>query len=251
MGMEFCDLSRIRIDGPFWGPRYRLWSSVTIPDVLGKLESRSHAARNLSLAASGATGGHEGHYFGDGLLLEALRGASDYIARSPDPRIDAMIDRFASLVAAAQLPDGYLNSRCQVEGDRHRWGDGGGFALDQHEIYNAGCLVEAGVHHYRATGKTTLLGCAIRFANLLCDTIGPPPRRNLVPTHSLAEEAMVKLSRVRRNIPDAAAAAGAEQKAGGNHILYDNLKILLGNLLALGDVLERNVSTVVVLGQIQ
>ncbi len=208
--MPFQSISAVKVEDAFWSPRYDLWRSTTIPDVLAKLETRSHVAESLELAAAGVTSGHKGQYFYDGLLYETLRGASDYLAAKPDSALEASIDHWVALIAAAQRPDGYLNTRCQVEGDCHRWGDGGAFAMDQHEIYDAGCLVEAGVHHYRATGKAVLLGCAIRFANLLCDTMGPPPRRNLIPTHSLAEEALVKLAWLLEEDPSAARKAGVE-----------------------------------------
>ena len=141
--MAFQPLSAVKIEDDFWSPRYNLWRTTTIPDVLGKLETRSHVAENFNLAARGATSGHQGNYFYDGLLYESLRGASDYLAATPDATLEAAIDRWVALIAAAQRPDGYLNTRCQAEGDHHRWGDGGAFGMDQHEIYDAGCLVEA------------------------------------------------------------------------------------------------------------
>lgn len=39
----------------------------------------------------------------------------------------------------------------------HQWGERGGMLRWQHDVYNAGMLVEAGVHYYNATGKTKLL----------------------------------------------------------------------------------------------
>ena len=152
--MAFQPLSAVKVEDDFWSPRYALWSSTTIPDVLGKLETRSHVAENLNLAANGATSGHQGNYFYDGLLYESLRGASDYLAVNPDATLEAAIDRWAAMIAAAQRPDGYINTRCQIEGDRHRWGDNGAFGMDQHEIYNAGCLIEAGVSLRRVSTIT-------------------------------------------------------------------------------------------------
>ena len=117
--LTFADVSSVRIDDAFWSPRYALWRGTTISDVLEKLETRSHVAANLELAAKGAKGGHRGAYFFDGLLCETLRGASDYLAAKPDAALEAKIDRFADLIAAAQRPDGYLNTRCQVgDGDK-------------------------------------------------------------------------------------------------------------------------------------
>ena len=63
----------------------------------------------------------------------------------------------------------------------------------QHEVYNCGALVEAGVHYYLATGKTSLLRAAVKMANHACDVIGPPPKANVIPGHALPEEAMAKL----------------------------------------------------------
>ena len=100
--LTFADVSSVKIEDAFWSPRYALWRGTTIPDVLEKLEMRSHVAANLELAAKGAKGGHRGAYFFDGLLCESLRGASDYLAAKPDAALEAKIDRFADLIAAAQ-----------------------------------------------------------------------------------------------------------------------------------------------------
>ena len=206
--MRFAEARAVRVEDPFWSPRFDLWRTKTIGDVFDKLEAKSHAVNNFDLAAKKETKGHYGAYFFDGLLLEAIRGACDYLARYPSPELDRRLDGLVDHVVAAQEPDGYLNTGVQVKHPQKRWGDNGGFALDQHEIYDAGCLVEAGVHHFRATGKTKLLAAALRFANLMCDTMGPSPKRNLIPTHSLAEEALLKLAAVCRERPEAIARTG-------------------------------------------
>ena len=69
----------------------------------------------------------------------------------------------------------------------------------QHDLYDHGTLIEAAISHYNATGKTTLLAVAVRAANLICDTMGKPPKKNIVPGHSLPEEAFVKLYRLFRD----------------------------------------------------
>ena len=84
-----------------------------------------------------------------------------------------------------------------------RWGENGGSLLWQHETYNIGCLVEAGIHHFLATGKTLLLSAGVRAANCMCAVMGPAPGKNIVPAHSLAEEAMVKLYRLLMDRPQA------------------------------------------------
>ena len=72
----------------------------------------------------------------------------------------------------------------------------------QHDVYNAGAMVDAAVHYYRATGKTRLLQVATRLANHMADIMGPPPRKNVVPGHSLGEEALVKLYVLFREKPE-------------------------------------------------
>jgi len=66
--------------------------------------------------------------------------------------------------AAAGDPDGYVNTYTQLMEPNHRWGLNGGNPIYQHDLYNAGALVEAGVHYCLATSKNTLLAVAVRFA---------------------------------------------------------------------------------------
>ena len=83
-----------------------------------------------------------------------------------------------------------------------RWGLNGGDDVKQHDVYNFGALVEAGVHYYAATGKTSLLQAAVKMANHACDVIGPSPKANVIPGHALPEEAMVQLYRLFRDRPE-------------------------------------------------
>ncbi len=115
-------------------------------------------------------------------------------------RLDGYIDR---IYAAQQAdPSGYLNTYTDLMEPDHHWGDNGGFLRWQHDVYNAGMLIEAGVHYYNATGKTRLLEAATRYANYMSGLMGAPPKRNIVPAHSGPEEAMVKLYWLYRENPD-------------------------------------------------
>ncbi len=210
--MRYVDGTKVIVDDAFWGPKLALWRTNTVFDVFDKFERQSHALGNFDKAAKGERGGHCGAHFFDGLVYESLRGACDYLAREPSDDLAKLIDSAVDRIVAAQRADGYLHTWVQLGHAEKQWGDNGGSPLEQHEIYDAGCLVEAGVHHYRATGKTKLLAAAIRFANCLCDTIGPRPKRNLIPSHSIAEEALVKLARLLKDEPDLAAKAGVKAR---------------------------------------
>jgi DUF1680 family protein len=185
----------------FWGPKLNTLRAVTIQDVFDKFE-RDGAFENFDRVAGGLSGGHRGMPWFDGLIFETMRAAADFLAAGYDARLDARLDGYIARIAAAQAPDGYLNTFVMLTRPTQRWGAGGSDQLWTHEEYDAGCLVEAGVHHYQATGKTSLLALAVRFADHMCAYIGPAPRHNVVPSHSLAEEAVIKLYHLLRERPE-------------------------------------------------
>ncbi|MCX6325758.1 MAG: glycoside hydrolase family 127 protein, partial [Bacteroidia bacterium] len=90
-------------------------------------------------------------------------------------------------IAAAQLPDGYLNTYYTLENIQKRWTD-----MDKHEDYCAGHLIEAAVAYYNTTGRRKLLDVAIRFANHI-DSTFRLQNRHWVSGHEEIELALVKL----------------------------------------------------------
>lgn len=188
----------------FWSPKLQTWQDVTITDCWTKFENdRGGAINNFDRVRDGKTGGHAGPEWYDGLIYEMIRGTADFLASHPDPkfqlRVESYIDRIAA--AAAQDPQGYIETWTQLEAPDHRWGLNGGNDVQQHELYNAGALIEAGIHWYRATGETRLLKVGVRMANIMCDLMGPSPKVNQVPGHSLGEEALINLYRLFRDQP--------------------------------------------------
>lgn len=197
-------IQNVTIDDPFWSPKLNVWRRVTISDCMEKFD-RDGALTNFDHVARGEmTARHGGPPWYDGLIYEMIRAAADFLAERPDPaleaRVDAIIDRISA--AAAQDPDGYLNTYTQMHEPSHRWGQNGGNDLWQHDLYNAGCMVDAAVHYYRATGKAKLLETAVRMANLMCRVMGPPPRQNIIPGHAVGEEAMIGLRQLFIDQPD-------------------------------------------------
>ncbi len=200
-------IGAVVIQDQFWQPRLKQWSTVTINDVFDKFEgkhkqgaeeqAKNNALNNFKLVADGklVSGRHVGFPWFDGLVYETIRGASDYLKNYPDEQLEKRIDVYIDNIYAAQVTDasGYLNTYTQLVEPGHEWGNNGGFLRWQHDVYNAGMLVEAGVHYYRATGKTKLLEAAVKIANLMCTGMGPSPKKNMVPAHSGPEEAMMKL----------------------------------------------------------
>jgi hypothetical protein len=89
-------------------------------------------------------------------------------------------------LAAAQQPDGYLNSYFVVKEPTKRWTN----LRDWHELYCAGHMFEAAVAHFRSTGKRTLLDTLLRYADHIDATFGPG-RRKGYPGHEQVELALL------------------------------------------------------------
>lgn len=189
-------IEQVVIQDEFWTPKREVWQSVTLRDCFRKFENdRGGAFNNFDKVRDGKLGGHAGDPWMDGLVYEMIRAASDFMRSHPDPELDQQLDGYIARIAAAAAkdPNGYINTYTQLMEPTHRWGLNGGLQIWQHEIYNLGCLVDAGVHHYRATGKTTLLVVGIKISNYMYEFMGPAPKRNIVPCHELPEEALIGL----------------------------------------------------------
>lgn len=215
--LTFANIKEVKIRDAFWTPKLKQWSSVTARDVLDKFEGRQYADSaqqrenntfaNFDDVAIGkrGTGHHAGLPWFDGLAYETIRGLADLLVQHPNSDLEARLDGYIDRIYDAQQadPDGYIDTWTELMEPTHRWGDNGGFLRFQHDVYNAGMLIEAGVHYYRATGKTRLLEVATRLANYLCQVMGPAPKRNIVPAHSGPEEAVMKLYWLYKEHPEA------------------------------------------------
>ena len=204
-------IQNVIIEDEFWSPKRKIWQQVTLRDCFRKFESdRGGALNNFDKVRDGKSGGHAGDPWMDGLVYEMIRGASDFLLAHPDPELAAQLEGYAQRIAAAaaERPDGYLNTYTQLMEPGHEWGLNGGLQVWQHEIYNLGALVEAAVHYYRATGSVTLLVPAVRISNTMFDLMGPAPKKNLVPCHPLPEEAEVRLYELFREQPALKAKVG-------------------------------------------
>ena len=196
-------LGQVVLQDDYWKPYLDKIRTHMIPNVLDKLEASGYL-ENFIFAAEGKKE-HKGPPFSDGLLFECIRGISDFLAAWGNEdlplrdTLEARLDGYIERIAAAQEEDGFLCTQTQCCYPDRRWGENGGDIIIQHDLYDQGALIEAGIHYYRASGKTKLLEIAVRCANHICSYIGYPPKANRIPGHSLPEEAMVKLFRLFRD----------------------------------------------------
>ena len=180
--------SRVQIQDGFWSPRLQAHKDVTLPLCIDQIENQTGRIRNFENAAKGR-GEHSGIFFDDSDVYKALEGMAYSLQNHPDPELEAKCDEWIDKFAAAQQPDGYINTFYTLTGVEKRWTD-----IDKHEMYCAGHMIEAGVAYYEATGKRKLLDVCIRMADHMMSVFGPG-KRNWVPGHEEIELALVKLSR--------------------------------------------------------
>ncbi|MDB5155402.1 MAG: six-hairpin glycosidase [Mucilaginibacter sp.] len=219
------ELQDVRVNDSFWSPKLKVWNTVTIYDVFDKLEGKyvpdrpdiiaekeklgktRNAFLNFDLVAQGKKNinTHDGPPWYDGLVYETIRGAADLLAEYPDPKLEKKIDAYIDRIAAAQAvdPDGYINTYTTLTRPKNqRWGMNGGDDKWQHDVYNAGMLIDAAVHYYKATGKTKLLAVAVKFSNYIYTVMGPTPKSNVIPGHGGPEEAMLRMYQLFKEHPE-------------------------------------------------
>jgi len=209
--LNYPGIHEVKIHDPFWDKTLDKIVSITLPDVWDKYEKDGTEKNFLNISEGWNSKEFYGTPWQDGMIYEIIRGASDLITDRKSERVEALIDKYIEKVTAAQdaIGDGYIQTFTTIKMPNKRFGQNGGFLIMQHDLYNAGCLFEAGVHHYEATGKTSLLRVAVRMANYICSEIGYPPKKNIVSAHPMVEQATVKLYRLMKREPELAKELGA------------------------------------------
>ena len=167
-------LKQIAIEDKFWSPRLAVNRTKTLDHVYKELEATG-CIQNFDIAAKKATGKFGGPWWADSDVYKWIEGASYVLGNHPDPELERMVDDLIARIAAAQEPDGYLNTHVQIEEPDLRFRNLAFF----HEDFSSGHLFEAAVAHYEATGKRTLLDVAIRLADRFDATFGPGKRDGL------------------------------------------------------------------------
>jgi len=167
-------------------------STVTLDACIYQTEVKTGRIRNFEKVARNKGEQHEGIFYDDSDVFKALEAIAYSLRNHPDAAMAAKADSWIDKIAAAQQPDGYLNTYFTLHGLDKRWTD-----MSMHEDYNGGHLIEAAVAYYDATGKRKLLDVAIRWADHF-DSLFGPGKRDWVTGHQELELALVKLYRTTR-----------------------------------------------------
>lgn len=154
------NFSKVPINDSFWTPKINTVATVTLNACITYSENKTGRIRNFEKVAT-KNGKHEGIFFDDSDVYKALEAIAYSLKNHPDAAMEKKADDWIDKIAAAQLPDGYINTFFILTGLEKRWTD-----MEKYEDYCAGHLLEAGLAYYNTTGKRKLLDIAIGMVNL-------------------------------------------------------------------------------------
>jgi uncharacterized protein len=177
-------VAEARIAGGLLADRQRVNGQAAVASGYDRLEAAGNLD-NLRIAAGAMTGERRGPVFMDSDVYKWLEAAAWEYARNRTPALLDAQREVTTLVAAAQQPDGYLNSMVLQRYANLPW---------SHEHYCAGHLMQAAVAQVRCTGDRALLDVAVRFADHLVATFGAD-RRHDVDGHPIVEMGLAELYR--------------------------------------------------------
>lgn len=103
------NFSQVTVKDFFWKPRIEKVHSATLPVCMTYTEDSTARIRNFEKAAK-RSGEHKGIYFDDSDVYKVIEGIAYTLKTTPDKALEAKTDEWIDKIAAAQLPDGYLNT---------------------------------------------------------------------------------------------------------------------------------------------
>ena len=182
----------VQVADGFWSARLQANRKTTIPAIFKFCESTKRID-NFSIAAKQKEGKFTGLHFDDSDVYKAVEGAAYMLKAHPDAKFEKYIDGVIAKIAAAQQPDGYLDTYFTIARTDQRFKH---IQKNQrHELYCMGHMIEASVAHFKMTGERAMLDVAIRLADHI-DSLFGPGKRDAVPHHQEIESALIGLYRV-------------------------------------------------------
>lgn len=180
----------VRLADGFWEPRMAVNRNKTLMSQYRQCESTGRIDNFRRASGKRRDLPFQGIYYNDSDVYKWLEGAVWSLGTHPDPELQRVVDAVIDEIAAAQQPDGYLNTYFMYDLAGERWSN----IKDKHEMYIAGHFIQAAVAHKRALGSDALMKVAIRLADHILDTFGPDKRAGAC-GHQEIEMAMVELYR--------------------------------------------------------
>jgi uncharacterized protein len=191
--LRFVD---VRLEGDFWRERLETVLTKTIPSQhvklteYGYLDSLKLPQPPPPLRFPRHPNGFTVQVFWDSDVGKWIEAASYALSHRRDPEIEARIEAIVDDFEKAQAPDGYLNCWYLGREPEKRWSN----LRDNHELYNAGHMLEGAIAYYETTGRRRWLDIMERYIEHIRQTFGPGPgQKRGYCGHQEIELALIKL----------------------------------------------------------
>ncbi len=192
----------VKLEGKFWHERLETVLTRTIPSQhkklgeYGILDSLKLPNPPPPLRFPRHPNGFTVQVFWDSDIGKWIEAASYALAHRRDADIEAKIEAAIDDLEKAQAPDGYLNCWYLGREPDKRWTN----LRDNHEMYNAGHLLEGAVAYFQATGRRRFLDVMERYLDHIYATFGTGPnQRPGYDGHEEIELALMKLYYLTRD----------------------------------------------------
>ncbi|HHY50052.1 MAG TPA: glycoside hydrolase family 127 protein [Alphaproteobacteria bacterium] len=186
----------VRLEGDFWRERLETVLTRTIPsqhrklDEVGILGSLKLPQPPPPLRFPRNSHNFTVQVFWDSDVGKWIEAASYALSHRRDPDIEAKIEAIIDDFERAQAPDGYLNCWYLGHEPENRWTN----LRDNHELYNAGHLLEGAIAYFETTGRRRWLDIMERYVEHIRQTFGPGPgQKRGYCGHQEIEIALIKL----------------------------------------------------------
>ncbi len=186
----------VRLEGAFWRERLDTVLATTIPSQHKKLgEYGILGALKLPqppppLRFPRHANGFTVQVFWDSDVGKWIEAASYALSHRRDAEIEAKIEAVIDDFEKAQAPDGYLNCWYLGREPEKRWSN----LRDNHELYNAGHMLEGAIAYYETTGRRRWLDVMERYVEHIRQTFGTGPgQKRGYCGHQEIEIALIKL----------------------------------------------------------
>ena len=188
--------SDVKITGPFWSERLDTVLTRTIPSQhrqlasFGMLDSLKLPQPVPPLRIPRNRHNFTTQIFWDSDVGKWVEAASYALSHRRDPVIEGQIESIVDDLEQSQAPDGYLNCWYLEREPQNRWTN----LRDNHELYNAGHMLEGAVAYFHATGRDRFMKIMMRYMDHISAMFGPSHgQKRGYCGHQEIELALVKL----------------------------------------------------------
>jgi uncharacterized protein len=186
----------VRLEGDFWKERLDTVLARTIPSQhkklgeYGLLDSLKLPNPPPPLRFPRHANGFTVQVFWDSDIGKWIEAAAYALSHRRDADIEAKIEAIIDDFEKAQAPDGYLNCWYLGREPEKRWSN----LRDNHELYNAGHMLEGAIAYYETTGRRRWLDVMERYVEHIRQTFGTGPgQKRGYCGHQEIEIALIKL----------------------------------------------------------